>query len=377
MKAAPEFAAYPLASPPVYARWLAAGVVLLALVSSLSVLLKPFTKPEQAAAAVAIVTVLWGMALMLRTLRYRFNRHNAQCYEDTANYVRQRWWRHHRQTVALVESVLVGPVCSTPLQAPELFSSDHQPPDPAETSEGMALRMISVLGDNPAERELHLARLLALQWREQCDGDQPLKPVQCYWQGSLSAWQVFIEEVNSVFPQVELPEQPEPWQGMRSLDAIVDRLQGVPANVHILCGGCQSTPAQPESRLPAGEAALLWLLSSQGGVRFCRGEWYEADTDDLVGVAARTLQQSQSVIEQKLAVSFSQPDMPAQADTDWNFKPLLQDANFGELGDLQAMVVQTLAAWYAQHKDAPCLWLTKDPHHTLALGVVEADESAS
>ncbi|MNY50708.1 hypothetical protein D3C86_1862350 [compost metagenome] len=76
-------------------------------------------------------------------------------------------------------------------------------------------------------------------------------------------------------------------------------------------------------------------------------------------------------------MSFSQPHLSDLAAIGWNTSQNLQDENFGALASLEAMVVQTLAAWHAQQHAEPCAWLANDPHHTLALGIVEADDSSN
>ena len=347
MNRAPEFAPYPLAQTPAYSRWLASVVALLALVSSGSVLLSPFIEPGLAAAGVAGVLVLWTLALLLRVLYYRLNRHNAQCYAEAAEQVRQAWWARHRQKAALVEAVLLGPGGSAPQHRQMLFNPDHQLLATQETAEGPTLRLLQVFGADIAERERQLAILLALQWQEQRAEPAALQPLSCYWQGSVAAWQAFVEQMALSCPQVHLPERPEPWQGMRSLDLIIDQLQGAPSDARILCAGCHSSPPQTQSRLPAGEAALLWLLGPQGGVRFSRGEWFAADTQSLTSVAERALQQSELETPTPICVSFSQPDVPDLSDIGWNTRQNVQDANFGALANLEAMVVQTLAASYA------------------------------
>lgn len=248
-------------------------------------------------------------------------------------------------------------------------------PTPGSTPEGATIRLLQVFGDEVAERERHLANLLVLQWQAQQPEPLALQPLACYWQGSLATWQAFVEQMTKCFPEVRLPEQPEPWQGIRSLDSIIDRLQGAPAEARILCAGCQSSPPGPESLLPAGEAALLWLLGPEGGVRFSRGEWFDADTEHLVTVAERALQQGQLTAPPQCCVSFSQPGVPGLSAHGWNTSQYRQDANFGALGSLEAMVVQTLAAAYATQHQVPCAWLANDPHHTLALGIVEPDDS--
>jgi len=53
----------------------------------------------------------------------------------------------------------------------------------------------------------------------------------------------------------------------------------------------------------------------------------------------------------------------------------MQDGNFGKLTDLEAMVVQTLAASYVAEHGVPCAWLAKDGQYHLTLGIVKPDDS--
>lgn len=375
LNSAPEFAAYPLAQAPVYSRWMASGVALLVFSGAASVALRSLIEPRLAAVAVVCALFVWLLALLLRLLYLRLNWHNAQCYAETSTQVSQAWWKHHRENVALVEAVLVGAACTAPQHGQLLFGPDFQPPKPQEALEGSEIRLFQVFGGDVAERERNLATLLALQWHEQCAQLALVKPIRCYWQGSLDAWQAFVEQATLCFPQLQLPELPEFWQGIRSLDSVIDQLQSAPSDSRILCAGCQSSPSSKDCPLPAGEAALLWLLGPEGGVRVSRGEWFDADAERLATVAERALLQSELTAPTPICVSFSQPNMPDLTASAWKTKQHVQDLNFGALENLQAMVVLTLAAWYVDLNRVPCAWLANDPHHTLALGIVKPDDS--
>ena len=379
MITAPKFDPYPLERAPDFPWWYAigAGLFVLACAGAMQLDYGSIYDPIFQFLLIASVSASWLLVFLLRVLLYRLNRHNAQCYAETSQQIQQAWWVRHRQTVALVEAVLVGGGSSDPEHRQALFSADHQPPAPAMTPDGATVRLLQVFGDEVVERERQLAKLLVLQWQAQRPEPGPLQPLACYWQGSLSAWQAFVEQMGKTFAQVQLPEQPESWQGIDSLDSIIDRMQGAPADARILCAGCQSSSARPDSRLPAGETAVLWLFSQEGGARFSRGEWFDADTELLPTVAERVVQQSEITSPPQVCVSFSQPDVPSLSPHGWSTKQNVQDANFGELEGLQAMVVQTLAAWYVEQHQVPCAWLANDPHHTLALGIVKPDDSNS
>ncbi|OWP71679.1 hypothetical protein CEC48_11415 [Pseudomonas sp. K2I15] len=385
MRTAPEYSAYPRARKPDYSRWWAGGVVLLFLVI-VSVGLR-FTSSSflgwedtawWAKGSVGLVYTLaiWPLAFVARVLYHSFASHNAYWYAKTTGQIQQDWWERHRQKVALMDAVLLGPSCSTRQHGQQLLSPDHQPPTPEANPEGPVIRLPHVSGADSAEREHQLARLLALQWDEQREKTEVLQPLCCYWQGSLSAWQVFVEQMTQCCPQLRLPESPEPWQGLRSLDSIIDRLQHAPDAIRVLCAGCQSTSPERDRLLPAGEAAVLWWLGPRGGVRFSRGEWFTTAEEELATVAQRALQQSKLEAPAPSCVSFSQPDIPELSIAGWNIEKSLQDANFGALAGLELMVASTLAAWHAEQHGKPCAWLANDPHHTLVLGVAEADESS-
>lgn len=378
MKPASEFRPYPLARIPAYSRWLASGAALVTvmIVGSKWVLSDLYAPMVLMVGGVSAL-LLWLLVFLLRVLHYRVNRHNAHCYAETVAQVQQDWWARHRQKIAMIDSALLGPACSKPEHRQMLFSSDYPQPKPTELPEGKALRLAQVFGVAGEEREKQLAVLLALQWSEQQTEPIRLQPLRCYWQGSFTAWKAFVEQMAKLCPQVQLPEQPEPWQGIDSLDTIVDQLQGASADARVLCAGCHSSPIQQGNRLPAGEGAVLWLLAPQGAVRINRGEWYAADVESLTSVAERAQQQSELKGPPSACVLFSKPDLPDLTDINWNTRQNLQDANFGALGDLEAMVALTLAASRAQQLGKPCAWLAHDPHHTLALGVVETDDSSN
>lgn len=377
LNTAPEFASYPVAQAPVYSRWVASGVALLVLLSGGNVAMRSHIAPGPAIAVAVGAMLVWLVALLLRVLYVRLSRHNAQCYAQTSAQVSQAWWARHRESAALVEAVLVGAPCTCAQQGQLLFGSNHRPPAPQETPEGSEIRLCQVFGSDVSERERNLAILLALQWYEQHSELPLVQPLRCFWQGSLQAWQAFVEQATLCFPRLRLPERPEPWQGIRSLGSVIDQLKGAPADVRILCAGCQSSSVEKDNGLAAGEAALLWLVGSEGSVRLSRGEWFDAGREELATVARRALLQSKLTEPSRICVSFSQPDMADLSASGWNTQHNIQDANFGALGNLQPMVAQTLAAWYVEQNREPCAWIANDPHHTLALGIVKPDDSNS
>lgn len=374
MKRAPQFRPYPLTQPPVYGRWVTAGAALLALVSSASVLLGPLVEARQAVLAVVLTVGLWLVVLLLRVLHHRFNIHNAGFYDQAVQDVQQRWWRWHRRQVGLLEAVLLGAQCVAPHDRTCLLDPENPLPEVESVGGGKALRVAQVGGTDVTEREQQLAVLLAVQWQLQAPDLAPCEVQRCYWLGSRQAWQAFVEQMMVSNPQVRLPAHPMEWEGIRSLDAIIDELHGGPEQTYVMCAGCESSIPSTEPGLPAGEAAFLWLLAPKASVSLGRGEWFKVGAEPLKAVAARALQQVGLQAPPAARVSFLAAETVDADGLGWGAGRHLLDARFGALPVLGAMVVQTLAAWHAAARSEPCGWLADDPHYTLALGVVTAND---
>ncbi|WP_052760740.1 hypothetical protein [Photorhabdus thracensis] len=66
-----------------------------------------------------------------------------------------------------------------------------------------------------------------------------------------------------------LPEQPQYWRGIDTLDEMIDLLNATTGSqATILCAGCQCVVSEAESALPAGEAAFYLVAEKnrQSGV---------------------------------------------------------------------------------------------------------------
>jgi hypothetical protein len=371
---------------PKYWRWLFSGILLFGLVIASfgngSTVLNGYETEQDRyrafliTAGLAALLCLWGVAFVLRVFFNLLDRRSGQRYAIKAEQEEEVWRAYRRQTAALLETVVVTAACRTPEQRAQLFSPDYQPPVPKKVDwgTGLVIRSDQVTDEDLDDREAQLAKLLASQWREQQRWASVLQPVKCYWHGSDSAWEAFVEQMGKSWPRVQLPKRPEPWEGLDTLDAIIDQLQGAPADTRILCAGCESSPVEAGSRLPAGEAAVLWLLGAQGGVRFCRGEC--CGPDYLVESAEHVLEASGLMTPPPLCVSFSHPDVPEPAVIGWNSKHSVQNANFGALPEMEAMLLQTLAADYVGEHGVPCGWMARDSQYPLTLGVVKPDATS-
>jgi len=318
--------------------------------------------------------VLWALALLLRVLYFRFNRYNAHGYDASVRQVQQAWWKRHRQQASLVDTVLLGPQCVTPDQRAQSFNAGLAEPVAQTLAGGTALRVRQVVGLDVATRERQLAKLLVAQWLQQTPEVAGFDVRRCYWNGSPAGWQAFVEQLACHRPQVRLPAHPTPWEGLHSLDAIIDQLHAAPAGTRILCAGCESAVPQFDAAAPAGEAALLWVFALQGGVGVCRGEWFTEGAEPLERVAERALCQSDLALPASVCVSLFPSVSTDVGAVGLSAERYPQDARFGRLPLLGAMVAQTLAAWHAYQQGEPCAWLANDPHHTLTLGVVKPND---
>ncbi|MCW7547309.1 hypothetical protein OO184_04960, partial [Photorhabdus sp. APURE] len=290
MKDYPLFPPYCQASPPCFKRWLGVGAGLVLLTSNIVALIRPEVGDISALyALIPGLAALWLLCLLFRVLFYRFARHNAWTYEQQVERVQQQWWRKHCQQIALVDYVLVGPLGSTPDVWLKVINQLHCRPKPIREKSGLAVRLSCSFVSDIEQREIQLAKMVVNKWQGQ--RQEPLKctPLRCYWLGSAAAWQGFATQMAERFPDVELPEQPQPWLGLDTLDEMIDLLNTTKdKQATILCAGCQCVDSEAESALPAGEAAFIWLLKKQGNVCFTRGEFFCSQSDEeVVDVAAR------------------------------------------------------------------------------------------
>lgn len=199
-------------------------------------------------------------------------------------------------------------------------------------------------------------------------------PLRCYWQGADITWQAFREQMAIAFPEIALPVRPEPWQGEASLAEIARDLAEARPDDTMLIAGCQVVAALPGTARPAGESAALWLAGRNGPVQLTRGETFSPEQGDiLLTVFSRALEQSELKEPPEACTLFSRPDIEALASSGWDVSQHLQDVNWGETGDMDALIVLSLAAIYAAHHQQPCGWIARDPMNTLATGIVKPD----
>lgn len=373
MRHQPEYLPYRQARPPQAKRWLSVGALLASFsgggMALLSVIHRGGSRPVVWGIVCAIA--LTGFCWLIRQLHYRISLHHAQYYERLVAQERREWWANHQQTFGLRETVLLGPVGSEAAHWQDMLRREHQVPEQKAEANGRALRLIHSFVSDSDAREQQLARMLAQQWLAQ-RGNLPFPVLRhCYWLGSEQAWRVFCETVANAFPVHTLPAQPEKWQGEASLSAIAAQIHANDDDNLILVAGCQSLAVTAGSARPAGESAALWLASPDGAVRISRGEVCDAGlAENITDVCQRAMRQSEAEQPPDPCILFTQPQTPELAQCGWNIIQQVQDANWGETGQMEMLVVITLAALFVSHFQQPCGWIARDPLHTLALGIV-------
>ncbi|HIE4798767.1 TPA: hypothetical protein ACXNDR_001420 [Serratia marcescens] len=373
MRPLPEYPPYRIARPPDVKRWLSVGALLVLLCAGGGALL------HSAGNGVGLMVkgmvgaaVLMGALWLVRLLYYRVSVHNARYYAQLVERQQQAWWEQHQRRFALSEMVLLGPAGTDAPHWLRLLTREHRVPEIRSESSGKALRIGRTLAEPVAEREALLAKMLVLQWQMQ-NADAPLPYIRrCYWLGSLIAWRAFCTQMQLSFADFALPEKPEKWQGEETLSAFAAAAQTLPENEAILVAGCHSMTASFNSAQPAGESAALCLVAQKGLVSLTRGEVYDiAGKEVLTAVSERAEQQSELEKAPDACMLFSQPTLPALAQSGWNVTHHVQDLNWGSPGEMEMLIVLVLAALYAKQYQEPCGWIAKDPLHTLALGIIK------
>lgn len=319
--------------------------------------------------AVVLVSLLLLVGLLLRMLWFRAARHNVAWCRALAEQQQADWVVQHRQTLALQEIVLVGAAAEGgSWQA--LLERRSPLPRRQQEVDGEALRMPQVAQENGPAREVDLARLLAMQWAQQRQADSPV-PDRCYWLGSAEAWQAFADRAALSLPGLVLPARPLAWQGEQTLSSAIAWLADAQGET-LLIAGCQSQPATSNARLPAGEAAVLWLAGHRGALRLPRGEvTHPGEAETLTPLCQRAQLQSQLTAPPQACVLFSLPPGAAPFDSGWNLTHHLQDSYWGDTGRIEALVVMSLAALNAQYQATPTGWIARDPSGGYTTGVVQ------
>ncbi|MFP0539700.1 hypothetical protein [Klebsiella oxytoca] len=377
MRPLPDFPDYRTAKPPAAKRWLGAGALLVPAVGAASALLRGTDASSGIVFAAMLFTLtVMGLFWLLSLLYYRFSIHHSSTWKAEVAQVQSHWWYQHRRQFSLEDVVLIGPAGAEMMDWLRLLKRKQKAPAERQEANGKALRVARSFSSDATERENQLARMLVLQWKRQREGKKLVSPQRFYWQGRESVWQAFVAQIKDSFPGIVLPELPIMWKGERSLSDIAAFLDSEGDGTQILVAGCQSEVPSAEDLLPAGEAAALWLVSAEGAVLLSQGEYFSPSaTECLKDVCERAQKQSELDSAPDACILFSHPQQSELAGSGWNVTHHLQDNFWGNTGKLEALVVISLAAIFAQSQSQPCGWITTDPLHPLALGIVKPHEN--
>jgi hypothetical protein len=316
--------------------------------------------------------VFVGTLWLFRQWYYRGSQLNARIWKQGIESEQRQWWLQHRQPFALQEIVLVGPAGGSETEWSRLFCRESLPPTEREERTGKALRIARMFSFDAEAREKQLARMLVLQWKEQGEGLARLSLRECYWAGSDTTWRAFVEQMKQSFPDITLPAEAKKWRGEETLAEIAGIFSEAAPETQVLVAGCQSHPASADMSRPAGESAVLWLAGAEGPALLTRGEIFEPSASEtILQVCQRAQVQCELDGIPETCMLFSHPGQPELASSGWNVIQQIQDAYWGEQGEMEALVVISLAAIFARTQQQPCGWIATDPLHSLALGIVK------
>ncbi|UDQ79064.1 hypothetical protein LJN55_16555 [Erwinia rhapontici] len=371
MRALPEFPLWKTATPPASKKWLAAGSLLTLLAGgSAALLLKGESGSSMIFTLMLLALAITGVLWLCRLVYYRASLHHATTWQQAVAHEHHLWWEVHQSTLALREILLIGPAGSDESDWKHVLGREQRPPEQEQEPGGKALRIARTFSSDVVAREQQLACSLVLLWQK--EQSEPVSSFAgVFWLGSEPAWQAFRSQMVASFPEVALPTEPEIWNGEETLSRMAARLKQDKGRQFLLAG-CQSCAASSGRRLPAGESAVLWRVAAEGPVVMPRGEVFSALTPDaLKDVCQRALKQSDIDDAPDACMLFSHPELPQLAETGWNVTHHLQDSYWGDVGNMQPLIVISLAAIQARHQQQPCGWIATDPQHTLALGIVK------
>jgi hypothetical protein len=372
MSKMPEFDFCPEVRPPRYKWWFTSLLVLLVLLGStlpwgyLVIFMLPLS---------GFILGLWLVGFICVHLIYFSRERDALRFANTVEQLKLEWQARNRHKAALVEAVLVEVTCRRPEATQALFDPDRQPTDLTEPLDWITIHHGAVSGVDTTERECQVAKLLAVQWSVQQSKPVVLQPLRCYWLGSQDSWEAFVEQMAQVCPEVRLPAHPESWQGIDSLYAIIDRLQDVPDDAFIFCGGCQGLSTLAQSSQPENAAALLWVFGAEGRLLFSRGEWPAPVAQRFAPMVQGKPYLCGYTLPDQICVSFAQPYVPRTFDIRCDKRREKDDPTVRTLDDLSDMISMTQAALGVVRQKKPTSWRGRDPQRPPVLGIVKPNAS--
>jgi len=372
MKRPPEYPEWQASKPPAVGKWLAAGALFALLLGGCAALLR---NPSNGGTGVILIAMLAGLIItglcwLWRLVYHRASLHHAANWHHQTEQERSLWWEQHQSLLALQTVILTGPAGSDASDWIRVLNREQKPPAEHLEVKGRGLRTSLTFTFEPGDREQQLARSLVLLWKK--NGSKfTAHFARCFWLGSNAAWRAFSAQMSVTFPGIVLPFSPERWRGEETLSLMAASLQ-VDSSKCFLVAGCVSSPAYAGASPSTGEAAVLWVSGAEGHVVMPRGEVFDASSSEsLSDVCTRALQQAKTEKVPDACILFSHPSLAQLDGNGWNTTQYVQDSYWGKLGEIEPLVVISLAAILAQHQNKPCCWIASDPQYTLALGVIK------
>lgn len=370
MRAVPEYPAWKTASAPKNRRWLQAGALIVLLAGGAGALTDEANRGGTAFAMMCCAFVVIGFLWLCLLLYSRLSLHDAIAWQRNVRYEQNLWWEEHQSLLGLKDILLLGPAGAETVDWQRVLRRIQRPPAERHEPGGKTLRIARTFSADSQEREQQLVRALVMQWKTTSRG-MPQAISRCFFLGDAVVWSAFRAQMKDAFPETHLPDQPEPWEGEATLARLTALLREDAKSQHLVVG-CLSCPASPDSLLPAGESAALWLVGADAAVVMPRGEFYDVSTSDkLRNVCERAVTQCELKEEPAACILFSHPQVPQVNECGWNTTHNLQDGYWGTPGSMEPLIIISLAALYVQNETQPCAWISTDPQHTLALGIVK------
>jgi len=366
----PQYPAWKKAKKPINRGWLLAGAFLILFAGAVGVLIGGENRSGMAFSAMGFVLICIGFFWLCQLLYFRLSLHHAIAWQRNVAHEQSRWWEDHQSHLGLQEVLLLGPSGADMVDWQRVLSRIQRPPAERQETGGKALRIARTFSADSLTREQQLVRALVVQWRS-TPRDRPLTISHCFFLGDASVWSAFCEQMKASFPEVRLPDQPENWQGEATLARLATLLREDEKSQHLVVG-CVSLPADANSPLPAGESAALWVVGADAPVVMPRGEFYDASASEPLNlICERAVAQCDLHDDPPACVLFSHPQITRLDECGWNTTHNLQDSYWGMQGSMEPLIVISLAALFAKTEAQPCGWVSTDPQHTLALGIVK------
>ncbi|MCO7518046.1 hypothetical protein NJF44_25290 [Pseudomonas guariconensis] len=372
----PSYPDYVTPGTPRWRRW---WLALLVLWGGQSALLM-FLWPEHRARLElwlwsAVLPLLWGLTLALRSLIWQIGLGNREAYRGVIEAALQRWWRKRSQGLPVEQVLLFGPAGERQSTYAQQMKGNVPLPQPQKPSAGAAdvLRcpLSSTLssGRGPLVGQ-HLARMLLTQ-AQLAERWPSLRAVA--WCGSTESYRSFAKTLQ--VEGVQVPESALSLADLPALDRLIDNfLKRCPEDEDwLLCAGVISVD-RSQSDLMASEAAFAWLVSHRPASYLKRGEYLLADKGEMPAELCAQIQRYAGLeASPEASLAMDAASMEAFVEGGWPTSEHLLQAHWGELEGLAPFIGMSLALLHSASSSQPCGWMSRDGEQRLAIGMAVAN----